>query len=767
MATQPYRILYYDLNFQGAEQDGESKQKLWQIFSYGFGDLNYTDDRIGQTPLSDYREVATYLPTQNGTSWLFTNLIPADSISSSGNPNISWASNNAMSNVDTIEGAALYSTSTNNSNIGNNWIERSGPRDSVRLEVDISGRLFTNGVNGFDFAYVTVDVEYKLKTSGVWLPITAVAGYTVANNDSNPFIFTFSANVPSGQYDVRARFRTTNHDNYDANVIREVSLSVARFFQTDSGNYAAINRRSLEITATDQISGAIKKFSSLVSAKCWVYSGPAIWDGTYPETNTGSWAWTNSENPADWFLYFSRGGFLNTSWNAVSATQPTLGWANGVYSGNTDRLFGVGLENSRIDYQKIISWQRFCATQTLTFGATVDTEKSCAQILTDIAQVGRGATTWASGKLGVVWEQASDYAAPVAIFSPANILKDSFSISYASQKLPDEVIANFTNPDIDWQQDTVRSKRPDTTNPQNQLNIDLWGVKNKSQATREANILACRQLFNRRTVTFDVAAEGMFVNRGDVVLVSHNLVNWGFSGRASEFIIESGLVKKIKIDESVPSTITSLRIRRPDGIFSDQTCVVAGEYLEITSAMPETIAPSSLNNLGTLNPSSLFSDSLPEDFIWLADQGSTFGKPMRITDIKPKGMSYTLTLRDEEPAIYAFEYNNLPTALTVSTTNDYSKIVSKVINSNVEMLGAGKVRVSWSTEQAVGVIITATVNGAGSSIVTSNGGGSHLGNFIELQYSVGDFVTMTLAPYFVGTAYQQISDTLNFTVRNE
>lgn len=59
----------------------------------------------------------------------------------------------------------------------------------------------------------------------------------------------------------------------------------------------------------------------------------------------------------------------------------------------------------------------------------------------------------------------------------ANIKAGSFSIDYVSEKLADEIIINFINPDLDWQLDTVRALSPGTTIPENSVTLDIAGMR--------------------------------------------------------------------------------------------------------------------------------------------------------------------------------------------------------------------------------------------------------------------------------------------------
>jgi hypothetical protein len=76
--------------------------------------------------------------------------------------------------------------------------------------------------------------------------------------------------------------------------------------------------------------------------------------------------------------------------------------------------YGAGLPDARIDVEAIKAWGAWCDAEGLCFDAVIDAPISLADLLSRIALSGRASPTWATGKLGVVWEDRDDPA--VAVF---------------------------------------------------------------------------------------------------------------------------------------------------------------------------------------------------------------------------------------------------------------------------------------------------------------------------------------------------------------
>lgn len=245
------------------------------------------------------------------------------------------------------------------------------------------------------------------------------------------------------------------------------------------------------------------RHGTLTGGPVWVtahWVGP-VWTGV-------SWQWLTiaSSNPVWWFLWLARGKKIANR-----------------------RVFGALLPDARLDIETLKAWGAWCDAHNLTFDFVFDRAQNCNEMLAVIAQCGRGAPTWASGKLGMVWDQADLPA--VAVFGMGNIKRNTFQVEYLTGQLADEIVVGFINPALGWQPDTVRVTVPGVANPVRPAPITLIGCKNENMAGRAANLLAAEQLYRRRRISWECDFEGMVAQRGDVAILSHDLTQWGYSGR--------------------------------------------------------------------------------------------------------------------------------------------------------------------------------------------------------------------------------------------
>lgn len=742
-----------------------------QIMNFGFGDLNFLQDKIGTTDADDFRE---YQDSQNTpaiavvespTNWIIPQGEPVFSTIPFGATILGF--NLVNGNVDTVDGGRLdnqpnFLFISNPNAFPNNWVIRQGPENTFGIQVDIEGRQFgLDKANGgtkiitryFDFQYrqvlpvVTGWLDFTLSMNN--FPID-MAPYRLRHGSSGDVWrdTVWIDNLPLGQYEVRARRRDPNESSADN--VSEIYMKRIRFYQDDEQqNYVAQNRKAVIVESDSQLQGALGKLSTLVSAMCWRNDG------------AGNYTWGTTTNPADWLLFYARGGFKNTTADGTLTYpySPTVGWINNAdHPDNNEQLFGAGISDSRIDFASLTDWWNFCDAANLEFAAVLDRTENVFETFKKICSVGRGSPTWALGKLGVVFENPNQI--PVAMFSPENILPNSFEVTYITEDLPDEVIVNFMNRDNNWSQDSVRAQAIGVVNPINTVTVDYWGITLDTQAQREANLLIARQTYQRRSCKFSTDGEGLIMTRGDVILLAHDLFNWDYSSRFLSTLNDGVNLTQIEIDCEIDDTVTSVSIRLPNGNLASYAASILGNMITLIDPFPLTDAPYYLDQSNTVNALSQWPESVPEDFLIFAGNRTQPGRKMRILSITPKSENdFEIECSEEDPGFYAQEFalSGLPLPI------QYERVKAEVTLADVIIKGNGKAILFWELDGAAAVSIMISLNGAAPFLYTI-GGATHFGNDVELSYSSGDTVVAVITPIYVDTPFAVIPKTVSFTL---
>jgi len=664
---------------------------LKQIMNFGYGDLTITQKRIGFTDITDFREVTLYQSVKGTTNWempvanaetAFPDGIPSDK-----------EYNTIEGNVDSVEGGVLV----NNTEISypNNFITRKGPNNTYAIEIDVEGRLFSqdtkNTPGGYSVIARKIQIEYREVGTTAWQTfdnntISNAIGsfYEIKSLDYEyPYRETFvKDNLTPAEYEVRvAKF---DPDEVQPENVCTINVLDVRFFQVETGeNFIGQNREGLQIEASNQLNGRLDRYSAYVQAKCWRNDG------------SGNFTWGLTSNPADWYLYFARGGFENNSANGSLAYpySPTIGWVNSAdHPDNKEHLWGCGIKEDRIDFDSITNWWNFCNTNNIKFDAVLDDSQNRLEVLERIASIGRGSVTWCSGKLGVIYEDPNDPA--VAMFGMNNIIRDSFSISYNTQDLPDKIIVQYVDPEDDWRLNSVEALAPNVTNPSNIQTTTMWGITDKEQAQREANLIAARTFYNRRLIRWETDIEGLIVARGDVVYLSHDLAQWSWSGRVCDAVLDGGQVVSIKVDSAdLPNDLDHIIVRLPDNTFLELGVTFDGDSINILGGWSEADFAETYGK--ETNAASQFPGTHEVDFMIIGDVTATPGKKVRIVDMTFDDNRVSIAAIDEELAYYAHEYDGLPNAIPYGALPDYTRIIAKVYNSKVTQLGNGKAKIHF------------------------------------------------------------------------
>ncbi len=646
------------------EYHGED-QYLYQVFHLGLSTCDRSDWRIGTNPIGNYTDYTWSYPNSAGQLTGFPG------------------------NVDSTPGSTLTHEA--------GWVVRTSSSDTYRLGIDIEGTLYyANNGGGLDATSVQLRVQYCPAGTGAWQEPSyiSISGAGFANGywwthdiwvssgeynyaeDGTPYwidtshtesrtdfvggggIITLSGasqaprratlfiDVPTGTYDVRV-IRDTG-DTTDARLQNKTNWSTLRSYQNDTATYAGQSRQGIAIRASEQLNGTISQMSYLAEAYA------SYWNGT-------AWAWGKTSNPAHWFADFARGR----------------------RDANGRLLYGIGLTDDQIDLAALAAWANFCRSEGLSFNAVIDRTQTAADMLTAICRCGFASPTWASGKLGVIWDARN--AAPTMAFGMSNIIKDSFEISYITEQLAEEIIVRYVNPAKDWQQDEVRVTVPGITSPARSSSIDLYGCTDTAMAGKFANYMAAQQFYRKRRIQWESDFEGFVCQRGDVVLLSHDLTQWGYSGRVVSI---DGAV--VTLDRQVPRAggIDYLMLKRPDGSMETYT-VAAGTGNSDTVTL--TTAPE------------LQADCLPMDHIWMFSPLPTPGKKIKIISISPISDSrLQIIATDEAPQFYAAWDGAWQAAPNQTLLAPSVPVIADLkISERLTVIGAGQIltRVTFSWQQ--------------------------------------------------------------------
>ncbi|EGO61983.1 phage tail protein, partial [Acetonema longum] len=144
--------------------------------------------------------------------------------------------------------------------------------------------------------------------------------------------------------------------------------------------------------------------------------------------------------------------------------------------------------------------------------------------------VGRGKVILRGTKYGCVCDAPGT---PVQMFTVGNILTDKFQETFLGLKdRANAIEITFANKDKGYQKDVITAYADDYdgTEP-NITQITLDGITTAAQAYREGKYRLRLNRYLTRTVEHSADIDAIACQINDVVLLAHDVPQWGFSGR--------------------------------------------------------------------------------------------------------------------------------------------------------------------------------------------------------------------------------------------
>ena len=393
-------------------------------------------------------------------------------------------------NVDTIEGGPLDRTATY-------VITRTTEDDTTKIAVDLVSLHLTVDSDG-DFVGQSnqFKIEYRVNGTTDWTSATETVQSPSGAKATRGVRRSFEYGpLTADSYDVRVTLLTSWPEGGDNRRRGEAVLFAVRAYQDNEADFDGRNPYAIRTRASKQISGTPPPFSADVAQLV------PVWDGT-------QWVADQvTSNPAWQFRQL----------------------AIGYYDSHGELTAGGGRPASEIDDEAIKAWGAFCDANGLTCNLVLSDDRGVREILDLIAQCGWASYSPATGKIGVIWENANQPLS--AVFTPANIVAGSFNAQWNNQNIAEEVIGDFVDEDSGYEPNSLRRTVSGVTNPKRSINVDMEGITDGEQVAKELNRTVSAQKRLRRMVSWEVSASGLLVTRGNVVGLAHGLVGGTLGGR--------------------------------------------------------------------------------------------------------------------------------------------------------------------------------------------------------------------------------------------
>ncbi|MBU4488171.1 MAG: hypothetical protein KKI13_03795 [Candidatus Omnitrophica bacterium] len=450
----------------------------------------------------------------------------------------------------------------------------------LRLNNGLYQQSSGGGINSWS---VTYRVEYKLHTSGIWIDLGET---TISDNSRSPVRRTFrKTGLTPGQYDIRVT-RTSDDSSLDPLKQGDLAWYQLDELKTDSLNYPNTALLGLKLLATDQLSGGMPNITTIVKGKKILV--PNILNGV---------------TPVDWEDYYWDGSDYR-----LLADDTLLSWDGSTYVEKycanpvwclkdfiTNARYGLGefISIGNLDYASLLEMSRYCE-EKLEDGAggyekrfrmdvVIDSNTKALDVLIQLCATFNAMPVYSAGGISFKIDKQAN---PTQLFSMGNIVKDSFVQSWKTLKeIPNVIEIQFMDKAKGYRQETIAYIDEDALavgDPMRKSQVRLFTTK-ASYAIRAGRYALKVAKYINRSISFKAGIDAVACQAGDIISVSHDVPQWGFSGRVQAsstttlvkldrtMMIEDGKSYKIQVRFS-DDTIEEQSITSPTGNYTEVEC---------------------------------------------------------------------------------------------------------------------------------------------------------------------------------------------------
>jgi predicted phage tail protein len=200
----------------------------------------------------------------------------------------------------------------------------------------------------------------------------------------------------------------------------------------------------------------------------------------------------------------------------------------------TNTRYGLGIDLSNIDLVKFAEWEAFCDANGYEVHIYLDQQQTVRDTLHMVALLGRGMVIQSGSSYSVAIAKA-ETPTQAFMFTMGNMLKDSFTQSFIPIRERANLIEiTYFDRDLNYERTTLQvtsSGFDEATQEVHKTALTLFGCVDKQQAIKYARFLLNQNQKLTMSVSWEADIESIACTIGDIVRISHDVPNWGYSGR--------------------------------------------------------------------------------------------------------------------------------------------------------------------------------------------------------------------------------------------
>lgn len=519
---------------------------------------------------------------------------------------------------------------------------------------------------------------------------TTVNYITVSGAQNTAIRKTFRANnLAPGKYDIRVTNLTA--DRTSSRYGDDCYLTAVREVYEDDFEYPRMVLVGIRALATDYLSGSLR-----YSCYC---------DGALVRV---------TEDGINWSTAFSR----QPAWVGYDVvTRPVLD-----NNGNVVRYDGFFPD--KIDTDSHLDLAEYNASlvpdgkggteELCLFDGVFDSATTIWDALLKTYRAGRAVPYYAGTTITLSINKPADSPEEGFLIGMGSILKDSFQEHWSSvEDRPTELTVEILNRDNDFTRDPLQVINPNLSSYQPPLSMDMFGVVRPSQVWRDGRLrLNANQLLtNTTSVSLPVSAIECRI--GQVVNISHDVPQWGYSGRLVGISGNDTVILDREVTTTAGKTYgVVIWLKGDTRVYREVQSVTSGTIVKLSAVFDDGYEPRKYDNYS-------FGEIGLET------------KPFRILSIQPDMehrfklacLEYSSTLWNsdtEQPVLPTPDYSSLdpvPRVTSLAVKERMTKRVDGTIDELIEVSFVKPVSYFydhaeiWCNRDGVGLVFHGTTRG--------------------------------------------------------
>lgn len=494
---------------------------LRMLMNWGYGPLEVSDIRIGDTPIDDYRNVEYEFDPMYSSDdplTLFPGSVQEENIGlyidkKDNNITRTTAINTEEISIDLSFPAGVYQQSNNSGNVyatSRSFLaeyRKSGTDEWLPLNISSEELWETKeetvtkikwkfGVGGTTPRTITTK-----KITRVYVGTDSTNKINISARSKTAFVKTYRYRFEQpGQYDIRL---TALDDGYLGQVRNErytffstCRWTVMRSFKSDVP--VLLDNLALSafyIKATDQLNGTITDLTGVVTSIL------PDWDKEKQE-----WIDRATNNPASIF-------------KAVLQ----------------ENMISKPLKDSQVDLKQLQHWHEYCEQNGFECNLVIEKALPLNDLLGKIASTGRATPAWLDGKRTVIIDEPKT---PKQVVTPRNSW--GFSATKEFIDIPHAWRIPFANENKNYLTDEyiVYADGYNADNATVYETLSFEGVTNPDQIYKMGKYYHNVAKLRPETYNFSMDIENLVCNRGDVMIINHDVPAYGIkSARIKQVIL--------------------------------------------------------------------------------------------------------------------------------------------------------------------------------------------------------------------------------------